>query len=253
MMSSIASLRKKSLYNVGVIAVIALSAAAASEELPKEATEQWEPVPAVVSAPAGQPPADAIVLFSGTSLDAWRSMNGGPAGWSVNDGSATAVPNSGHIQTVKAFGDVQLQLEFRTPQPPKGKGQQRGNSGIFFMGRYELQILDSFENPTYVNGQAGSVYKQHPPLVNASRPPGEWQSYDVVFIAPRFHPDGSLRSPARMTVFHNGVLVQYDVALAGRTRSRGLPSYTAHDTALPLHLQDHKSPVSFRNIWIREL
>ena len=162
-------------------------------------------------------------------------------------------------RTKRAFGDVQLHLEWRAPSAAHGAGQDRGNSGVFFMGLYELQILDSFDNPTYVNGQAGAVYKEHAPLVNASRPAGEWQSYDVVFIAPRFAPDGVVLAPARLTAFHNGVLVQHDVALTGPTPNGPtfhrptLPPYAAHAAKLPLVLQDHRHPVAFRNIWIREL
>jgi hypothetical protein len=148
---------------------------------------------------------------------------------------------------------VQLHLEFRTPAKIEGKGQGRGNSGVFFMGRYEVQILDSHDNPTYVNGQAGSIYKQHPPLVNASRPPGEWQTYDIVFVAPRFAADGSLISPARITAFHNGVLVQHNAVLGGPTEYRGPSKYKPHAGKLPLELQDHGNPVAFRNIWAREI
>jgi hypothetical protein len=157
------------------------------------------------------------------------------------------------VQTKQAFGDVQLHLEFRTPAKVVGDGQGRGNSGIYFMGLYELQILDSWQNPTYANGQAASIYKQIPPLVNASRQPGDWQSYDVVFIAPRFAADGKLLRPARMTAFHNGVLVQHDVTLRGPTVFRGEPKYSPHAAKLPLLLQDHRNPVAFRNIWVREL
>ena len=162
-------------------------------------------------------------------------------------------------QTKRAFGDIQLHAEFRTPAVVKGNGQDRGNSGVFFMGLYELQILDSTNNPTYVNGQSGSVYKEHAPLVDASRGPGEWQVYDAIFIAPRFSADGKLLSPARITAFQNGVLVQFNVALTGPTPNGPtynlpkLPPYEAHAAKLPLLLQDHRTPVSFRNIWVREL
>ena len=162
-------------------------------------------------------------------------------------------------QTKRAFGDVQLHLEFRTPAKVEGAGQGRGNSGVFFMGLYEIQILDSWQNPDYVNGQNASIYKEHAPLVNVSRPPGEWQVYDAVFIAPRFAVDGKLLSPARITVFHNGVLVQHDVVLTGPTpngptyKLPKLPPYAAHAARLPLMLQDHRNPTAFRNIWVREL
>ena len=228
---------------------------------PEAATEVWSPVPPVVTAPPGQPPSDAIVLFDGTSLDAWEPVRADGPRWKIEDGAMVVVPNPRPCdqRTKRAFGDVQLHLEWRAPAEIKGQGQDRGNSGVFFMGLYELQILDSFNNPTYVNGQAGAVYKERAPLVNASRPPGEWQAYDVVFIAPQFGPDGVLLKPARLTAFHNGVLVQHAVALSGPTPNgptfhrSTLPPYEAHPAKLPLVLQDHRHPVAFRNIWIREL
>ena len=225
---------------------------------PASATEVWEPVPPVVSAPLNRPPSDAIVLFDGTSLDAWEPVRTGGHSWKIEDEAMVIVPTKAPAQpfdqrTKRAFGDIQLHLEFRTPAKVEGEGQGRGNSGIFFMGLYELQVLDSYENKTYSNGQVGAVYKQHLPLVNASRPPGEWQSYDVVFIAPRFSADGRLVAPARLTAFHNGVLVQHDVAIKGPTSHRGTPPYSAHAPKLPLVLQDHRNPVAFRNIWVREL
>ncbi len=220
---------------------------------PASLTEQWTPVPPVVDSPAGGIPSDAIVLFDGKTLDAWEPVKPGSKGWQIVAGAMVIVPHSGFLRTKAAFGDIQLHLEFREPLPVKGVGQDRGNSGVFFMGIYELQILDSYRNPTYVNGQAGSIYKQSAPLVNASRPPGEWQVYDAVFVAPRFATSGALASPARLTVFHNGVLVQPDVLLTGNTPYRGSPRYTAHPAKLPLSLQDHGDPVAFRNIWVREL
>lgn len=222
---------------------------------PATATQVWEPVPPVVNAPAGGAPSDAVVLFDGSSLDAWESAKtpGAPAPWRIEGDAMVCVPTSGPLRTKAAFGDLQLHLEFRTPTPVSGQGQGRGNSGVFLMGIYELQILDSYENPTYVNGQAAAIYKQYPPLVNASRRPGEWQTYDVVWIAPRFAPDGSLVSPARMTVFHNGVLVQHDAVLKGHTPNRGQPAYRAHADRLPLALQDHNNAIAFRTIWVREL
>lgn len=221
---------------------------------PPELTEQWWPVPPVVQAPAGAPPSDAIVLFDGQSLDAWEGAEKpGPARWTVADGVVTMKRETGDIRTKAAFGDIQLHLEFRSPAEVKGRGQGRGNSGILFMERYELQVLDSFENKTYVNGQLGSIYKQHPPLVNPARPPGEWQVYDVVFTAPRFNDDGTLKSPARITAFLNGVLIQYHAELRGPTEYRGPPAYKPHAPKLPLKLQDHGDLVSFRNLWVREL
>jgi Domain of Unknown Function (DUF1080) len=239
--------------------MLAAAGLPAAEELPPAtATEIWTPVPAVVTAPAGGVPSDAIVLFDGTSLDAWEPVLPSGHPWKIEDGAMVVIPTPAPAkpcdqQTKQAFGDVQLHLEFRTPAQVVGDSQGRGNSGVFFMGLYELQVLDSYNNPTYVNGQAGSIYKQHPPLVNASRPPGEWQSYDAVFIAPRFAADGTLVSPARMTVFHNGVLVQHDAVLRGPTANRGRPPYVAHAAKLPLRLQDHRNPTAFRNIWVREL
>jgi hypothetical protein len=216
-------------------------------------TEVWSPVPPVVSAPEGGIPSDAVVLFDGGATDAWEPVNPGSKGWKVVDGALTVVPHSGFLRTKASFGDIQLHIEFREPLPVKGKGQGRGNSGVFFMGLYELQILDSYENPTYVNGQAASIYKEYAPLVNACRPPGVWQVYDAVFIAPRFGRDGRLRSPARATVFHNGILVLYDVKLTGPTLWIGVPHYWPHPERLPLQLQDHGDAVAFRNIWVREL
>lgn len=228
----------------------------ASETLPPpQATELWSPEPPVVRAPAGSAPSDAIVLFDGTNLDAWESARtaGAPAPWKIEGDALTIVPKRGGIRTRRSFGDVQLHLEFRTPTEIKGGGQDRGNSGVFLMGLYEVQVLDSHNNKTYVNGQAGAVYKQHPPLVNASRPPGEWQSYDIVWIAPRFGADGKLLSPGRVTVFHNGVLVQHNAEIKGPTAYRGSPAYAPHAGKLPIELQEHNEPASYRNIWAREL
>jgi hypothetical protein len=235
--------------------VPAVFAATTPELPPPEATEVWAPAPPVVSAAPASPPGDAIVLFDGRSLDAWEPVRAGENLWRIEAGALVVVPSapSCDIQTKAAFGDVQLHLEFRTPAAIEGAGQGRGNSGVFFMGQYELQVLDSWRNDTYANGQAGSIYKQHPPLVNASRPPGEWQTYDAVFIAPRFSTDGKLLHPARMTVFHNGVLVQHAAVLRGPTVYRGEPAYAPHAAKLPLRLQDHGDTVAFRNIWIREL
>ena len=225
-----------------------------TEEMDPRATEVWEPEPPVVSArPDGSAPSDARVLFDGSDLSAWESVDGGPARWTVEDGAMTVVPGTGDIQTRQSFGDVQLHVEWRTPSEIQGEDQGRGNSGVFLMGRYEVQVLDSYENRTYSNGQAGSLYKQHIPLVNASAPPGTWQTYDIIFRAPRFDENGDVSEPATCTVLHNGVLIQDHVKLKGDTVYRGLPEYTPHAERLPLRLQDHSNPVSFRNIWIREL
>ena len=218
------------------------------------------PVPAIVDPGTagtqkspGRPPSDAVVLFDGKDLSHWTTKDGSPAKWKVEQGYLEVVPKSGAIYTREAFGDCQLHVEFREPVPPTGESQGRGNSGVFLMGLYEIQVLDSYENKTYADGQAAAVYGQYPPLVNASRPPGQWQSYDIVFHGPRFGTEGQLLRPARVTVFHNGVLVQDNVEPSGPTGHNVRPPYKAHPTTLPLSLQDHNNPVRFRNIWIREL
>jgi hypothetical protein len=218
-------------------------------------TELWFPVPPKVTpgAIAGAPPSDAIVLFDGNNLDAWKSANGGDAKWRVDNGELVIAPGAGDIQTKEGFGDVQLHVEWRVPKlPPDKVNQDRGNSGVFLQDVYEVQILDNFENATYVNGMVGSIYKQNAPLVNATLPPETWQVYDIVFTAPDFAADGSLISPARLTVLHNGVLVQNDVALRGGTTYIGAPSYRPHGN-MPLRLQDHSHEVRYRNIWLRRL
>ena len=199
------------------------------------------------------PPSDAQVLFDGSGLSKWRSPNGAPAKWVLRDGYMESVKGSGYLYTADSFGDVQLHIEWATPTPPEGRGQGRGNSGVFLMGLYEVQVLDSYDNDTYADGQAAAVYGQHPPLVNASRPPGEWQSYDIVFRRPRFSRDGALLKAARMTVLHNGVLVQDNVEIWGGTSWLQYDPYKSHPDRLPLSLQDHGNPVRYRNIWVREL
>ena len=212
--------------------------------------------PGVASTPdkAGKAPSDAVVLFDGGNLSSWVALDGKPTQWVVKEGAMECVPGSGYIRTLRNFGDCQLHLEFAAPAKPEGSGQGRGNSGLFFGGdRYEVQVLDSFNNPTYADGSASSIYGQYPPLVNASRPPGQWQAYDVIWTAPRFEADGKLRSPARATVFHNGVLVQNNVELTGPTAWLERQPYRAHPEKLPISLQDHGNPVRFRNLWVREL
>jgi len=233
-----------------------VTALAAQPAADPKSTEIWTPAPPVVKPGHDQtPPSDAVVLFDGIHLDAWESEQGGPSVWTVADGVLTVRPDKGKSGLVskQSFGDCQLHLEWRTPAKVAGSGQGRGNSGVYLQKRYEIQILDSYDNPTYVNGQAGAVYKQHIPQVNASRGPGEWQSYDIIYHAPRFHTDGSLDVPATVTVLHNGLLVQDHVTIQGATDNRGHPAYAAHPLRQPLLLQEHKNPVSFRNIWIREL
>ena len=214
-----------------------------------------DPGPAPAAAEA--PPSDAVVLFDGSGLARWRSSDDStgraPARWTVRDGYMEVTRGTGGIQTVQGFGDIQLHVEWMSPSPPQGEGQDRGNSGIFLMGRYEIQVLDSYNNRTYPDGQAGAVYAQYPPLVNASRPPGQWQTYDIVFHRPRFDAAGKLLRPARVTLMHNGVLVQNDVELTGPVSHGSRPPYEAHPDRLPLGLQDHGHPVRFRNIWVREL
>lgn len=213
------------------------------------------PQPPVVTPAPGAfaaPPSDAIVLFDGRDLAAWRS-DSGVARWTVRDGYFEVKPGTGSLSTARAFGDCQLHVEWAAPTPPRGEGQERGNSGVFLMGLYEVQVLDSYHSTTYPDGQAAAVYGQYPPLVNASRPPGEWQAYDIIFHRPRFDAHGTLVSPARMTVLHNGVLVQDDVVLTGPTAHQHRPPYRAHPDRLPLELQDHGNPVRFRNVWVREL
>ncbi|MFT3780497.1 MAG: DUF1080 domain-containing protein [Nibricoccus sp.] len=215
---------------------------------------QTQNVPPIVdtTAPLGVP-SDAIILFAGLDLREWIGENSAAPSWIVADGILTVKCGSGGIVTKRNFGDCQLHIEWRTPAKVEGDGQARGNSGIFFQRRYEVQILDSFENPTYPDGQAGAVYKQQPPLVNASRPPGHWQTFDIVFRAPRFDAKGQLLHPPVITVFQNGVLVQDHAPIQGITDDPQGPRYVAHPLKQPLLLQDHGSAVSFRNIWLREL
>jgi Domain of Unknown Function (DUF1080) len=219
-----------------------------------KATEQWTPVPVKVDpGNAQKAPSDAVVLFDGTNLNQWVSAKaGGAAAWTVENGAFTVKPGTGNIRTKEKFADCQLHIEWRTPAGIKGEGQDRGNSGIFFMEQYELQVLDNYTNVTYSNGQAGSIYKQFIPLVNACRKEGEWQSYDVIFTAPKFNTDGSLASPARITVLQNNVLVQNNIALKGKTEYIGAPTYVAHGP-LSIELQDHSHMVSYRNVWLRKL
>lgn len=222
---------------------------------PPEATEVWSPVPPKVEPAAviGQPPSDAIVLFNGKDLSNWESVNGGPAEWGVENGEMVDRPKAGHIETKQKFGDCQLHIEWMIPVlPPDRKGQDRGNSGVFLQGQYEVQVLDTYNNPTYVNGEAGAIYKQSAPLVNALKPAPNWQTYDIVYYAPRFYNDGTLATPARITVFLNGILVQSNFAIKGPTDYRMLPVYKAHGDG-PLMLQAHNNAVHYRNIWIRKL
>ncbi len=219
-------------------------------------TEIWSPVPRLVTAGKtnADPPSDAIVLFRAEKdTSNWESKDGKPFNWKAGNNAFTVVPFSGDLRTKQSFGDCQLHIEWRTPAEVKDSGQGRGNSGVFLMSLYELQVLDSYNNRTYSNGQAGSIYKQHIPMANVCKPPGEWQSYDIFFTAPLFYEDSSLKSPARMTVIQNGVLIQNNVELWGPMQFVGVPKYVKHAAKESLLLQDHHNPVSFRNIWIREL
>lgn len=233
-------------------------------------TEYWEPVPKIVDPGPQQgmvpPPSDAVFLFDGKDLSQWKSRDGSEAKWKVEDGVITVVKGTGDITTRQKFGDYQLHIEWKVPVDIQGESQARGNSGVFLQDMsddlningywYEVQVLDNYNNATYVNGQAGSIYKQNPPLVNAMRKPGEWNVYDITYTAPRWNADGQLFSPARVTVYHNGVLVQNNFAIRGHTAYIGHPYYFAPHGKAPISLQDHGDPskaISFRNIWLREL
>lgn len=235
-----------------VILLTAIPAAAQTWD--PELTEVWQPEPAIVTPGEGtRPPSDAIVLFDGTSLDGWESdRDASAAGWSLGDGAMTAVRGAGDIRSKAVFGDIQLHVEWRTPAVVDGEGQGRGNSGVFLQGRYEVQVLDSFGNRTYSNGQAASVYKQHIPMANASKAPGTWQTYDIFYRAPVFRENGELVRKANVTVVHNGVLVLLNAEIQGGTTYTGLPKYEPHDDG-PIVLQDHGNPTSYRNIWVRRL
>ncbi len=240
-----------------------LESAFQEKEVEPKVTEIWDPEPIAIDPGKTfrEAPSDAIVLFSSNNLDEWVHKGGEEAKWIIEGDYFTVNPGSGDILTKKSFGSCQLHVEFRTPSKIVSSGQGRGNSGIYFMedpkspgdSGYEIQVLDSYKNRTYSNGQAGSVYKQHIPLVNASKEPGEWQSYDIIFKAPVFSGKGNLESPAYITVFHNGVLIQNNVQIQGYVKYIGYPEYKAHPSKLPLKLQDHSNKVSYRNIWVREL
>jgi len=221
--------------------------------------DENQPQPKVVTPPPaesitslGMPPSDAIVLFDGTDASGWVGRDGGPIKWNVENGYMETVERTGDIHTVQSFGSCQLHVEFATPMTVTGESQDRGNSGVYLMSTYEIQVLDSYNNRTYPSGMAASVYGQNPPLVNASRGPGEWQSYDIIFHSPVFE-NGKLVKPAVVTVIHNGVLVQDNFEMIGGTVFKKVPHYEEHADRLPLLLQNHRNPVRFRNIWIREI
>ncbi|GAB6121240.1 3-keto-disaccharide hydrolase [Dysgonomonas termitidis] len=242
-------MKKIILFSVGLLAAISSNA-----QMKPESTEWYYPQPPKVI-PAkvlNQPPSDAIVLFDGKDLSKWVSTGGGDAKWKVSDGAMVIVPGSGGVSTKEYFGDCQLHIEFKSPAPEKYNGQNRGNSGIFLQSTYEVQVLDGDNNPTYVNGMVGSIYKQVAPDVDAYTKNGEWQVYDIYWKAPVFGTGGKLESPAMITVVLNGVLIQNNYILKGDTPYIGFPKYEAHGR-LPLMLQDHGTAVAFRNIWIRNL
>ena len=242
------------LTRLGLLSVLFLLAMQAAAQIPD--LSAWgvhdldRPLPPIVSpGTMGGAPSDAIVLFDGSNLTQWQHRDGREASWTIMDGYMEVA--GGAIMTKQGFGDIQLHIEWATPN--SGGGQNSGNSGVYLMNTYEVQVLNSYENTTYPDGQAGSVYGQYPPLVNASRPPGEWQTYDIVFRRPLFDDAGNTVTPARVTVLHNGVLIQDNVALTGPTGHKSRPPYKAHADRLPLLLQDHNEPTRFRNIWVREL
>jgi hypothetical protein len=245
--------------------MVTISGASFAQQGDPKATEAWIPVPKIV-APGlsnSDAPSDAIVLFDGKNLNEWRSTRdtNAAAGWTVTDGAILVKKGTGNIQTKRSFTDYQLHIEWRIPEVITGNGQSRGNSGVFLAATgpgdqgYEIQVLDNYNNITYSNGQAGSIYKQQIPLANACKKPGEWQSYDIIWTAPRFNDDGTIKTPARITAIHNGVLVQNNAEVKGITVYIGSPMYKKHGPA-PIKLQDHgdpSEPISYRNIWVREL
>jgi hypothetical protein len=256
------ALDSEAMHALLLVTLLAQSSPTGYRDTPKIPGQRWlvhdddRPRPPVVTpgtfSAGATPPSDATVLFGGKDLAKWRAKDGGPAAWKVENGYFEVVPRTGDIFTREEFGDCQLHLEFAAPAVVKGNSQGRGNSGVFFFGLYEIQVLDSFDNKTYADGQAAAVYGQAPPQVNAARPPGEWQTYDIVFTAPRFQGD-KLLSPASVTVFHNGVLTQNATRFLGPTKHRTEPKYEPHGERGPLKLQDHGDLVRYRNIWIRPL
>lgn len=250
----------RKILNAGILPLIMFSilmlqtACSQSRDWTPEDTEFYEPVPPVIDAkPVFQEaPSDAIVLFDGSGFSAWESVRGGDVEWDLVDGMMTVKPGTGNIVTKDRFGSFQLYLEWKSPEVIDGDGQGRGNSGVFLQRRYEVQVLDMYENETYTNGMAASIYKQHVPYANVARPRGEWNTYNIIFEAPEFRENGSVKKPAHVTVFWNGVLVQHKAEVQGSTEYIGPPAYTMHGDD-GIELQDHSDKVSFRNIWIRRL
>ena len=246
---------QSAIASVALLALVCGPARSPAQQWPVHSLDR--PRPPVIDPgperPPVPPPSDAIVLFDGRDLGAWQSKDSTPAKWVVRNGYVEVAPHTGVIMTKRGFGDFQLHVEWAAPTPPKGESQERGNSGVFLMGHYEIQVLDTYHNDTYADGQAAAVYGQTPPLVNACRPPGQWQAYDIVFHRPHFAADGSVRDSARVTVFHNGVLAQDNTVITGWTVHGSRAHYQPHPDKLPLVLQDHGNPVRYRDIWVREL
>ena len=247
-------MRNKHLFSLilaaALLAVSLLSFASRASYLNDQNQSSMTEPKVVDSGQIGAPPSDAIVLFDGKDLSQWRGSDGGPAKWEIKDGAMVVAPKTGKIISKQDFGDMQLHIEWASPKEVKGEGQGRGNSGVFLQDRYEIQVLDSYNNKTYFDGQAGSVYKQYAPLVNVSRKPGEWQTYDIIYHAPAFDESGNVTKRATVTVLHNGVLVQDHVEIKGATSHDKPPAYAKHGKG-PLTLQDHGNPVRYRNIWVR--
>ena len=241
-------------FYTSILGCLLVSTAVAQTQFQPQDTEFYTPKLRTVTTATGKAPSDAIVLFDGTSLNQWISSSDTlkSAPWTIDNGILTVKPKTGNIQTKQHFEDFQLHLEWRSPLEIKGEGQGRGNSGVFLQGMYEVQVLDNDNNPTYVNGQAGSLYKQQPPLVTAWKKAGEWHTYDIIYTAPRFNKDGILIKKGHVTVLHNGVLIQNHTQIEGTTEYIGLPKIIPHNAG-PIILQDHGDLVSFRNIWIRPL
>jgi len=249
-----------SVSSIAVIVFLGLIGFAAGQTIPKM---EWavhdpnRPQPAVLDpGPAGPqvvPPPGAVVLFDGRDLSQWTDAKGNPARWKLEQGYMEVAAGTGSIQTKQGFGDCHLHVEWASPAVVKGEGQERGNSGVFLMNLYEVQVLDCYVNRTYPDGMTASIYGQHPPMFNVCRKPGEWQTYDIVFHAPRFDQDKKLLAPAWMTVIHNGIVVHSCAVLTGPTAHKARPPYIAHADRLPVSLQDHGNPVRYRNIWIKEL
>lgn len=238
-----------------IVSSVPLAAQQPQRQWPPDSPDRPHP-PVVTPGPAAAPvppPSDAVVLFDGKNLSQWMAADSGPAKWIVKDGYVECDPGTGSMISRPKFGSFQLHIEFREPTPPKGEGQERGNSGVYLMSHYEIQVLDSYHNVTYADGQAGAVYGQTPPLVNPARPPGEWETYDIVFHRPIFNDDGSIKQDARVTVFFNDVLVQDNTDIWGWTVNGAVAHYKPHADAMPLVLQDHGNRIRYRDIWARPL